>query len=133
MLEVTRTRSSRIDVYLLLLLLLVVLVAQAQWTTGIASDGALYFAHLRSLVFDHDLQIGPEVQALGLPPRPHHVIPIGPTIIWAPAYLLVAVIDWLGAAAGFWPRRTDVLLGLTGPYVQAALLSSFAVAAVGLI
>jgi len=25
------------------------------WNNGVTSDGALYFAHLRSLVFDHDL------------------------------------------------------------------------------
>ncbi len=78
MLEATRTRSTRLDVYLFGLLLIVVLVAQVKWTNGITSDCALYFAHLRSLVFDHDLQIDPEIQALGLPPRPHHVIPIGP-------------------------------------------------------
>ena len=108
MLEATRTRSARLDVYLLGLLLLLVLIAQLEWTNGITSDGALYFAHLRSLVFDHDLQIDPEIQALALPPRPHHVIPIGPSIVWAPAYLIVALVDWIGSAAGFWTRATDV-------------------------
>src|SRR5947209_898111 len=132
MLNATRTRLARFDLYLLGLLLLVVLVAQVKWTEGIESDGALYFAHLRSLVFDHDLQIDPETQALGLPPRPHHVIPIGPSIIWAPAYLAVAATDWIGFKAGLWARRSDILLGLTGPYVQAATLSSFALAALGL-
>src|SRR5438105_6648898 len=125
MLEATRTRSTRLDVYLLGLLLVVVLVAQQKWTYGITSDGALYFAHLRSLVFDRDLQIDPEVQVLGLPPRPHHVIPIGPSIAWAPAYVIVAAVDWAGSAAGLWTRPTDVSLGLRGAYVQAALLSSF--------
>ena len=60
MLEATRTRSARFDLYLLGLLLLVMLVAQLKWTYGVTSDGALYFAHLRSLIFDHDLQIDPE-------------------------------------------------------------------------
>src|SRR5437667_1489345 len=120
MLERTRItprvgRLGAVDLYLLALLLVVVFIAQLKLNNGVTSDGALYFAHLRSLVFDHDLQIDAEIQFLGLPARPHHVIPIGPTILWAPLYLLVAVGDWLGSRAGFWMRESGVALGSTRP------------------
>lgn len=135
--EPTRTRpGGRLGVFdlsLLGLLLLAVLFAQVRLNSGITSDGALYFAHLRSLVFDHDLQIDAEIQYLGLPPRPHHVIPIGPTILWAPLYLLVAAADWIGAKAGWWTRESGVALGLTWAYIQSALLASFAAAAAGIV
>ena len=71
------------------------LVAQQWLNEGVTSDGNLYFAYLRSLVFDHDLQIGPELDFLHLPPRPHNVVPVGPSILWAPFYLIVAGADWL--------------------------------------
>jgi hypothetical protein len=138
MLERTRTTPrggilGAVDLYLLGVLLVVVLIAQAKLNNGITSDGALYFAHLRSLVFDHDLQIDPEIQYLGLPSRPHHVIPIGPTILWAPLYLLVALGDWIGSLAGLWPRESGVALGSTSAYIQAAFLASFATAAAGMV
>jgi hypothetical protein len=138
MLERARTTPrggilGALDLYLLGVLLLVVFIAQLKLNNGIASDGALYFAHLRSLVFDHDLQIDAEIRFLGLPARPHHVIPIGPTILWAPLYLLVALGDWIGARAGLWTRESGVALGSTGAYVQATFLVSFATAAAGIV
>ncbi len=114
-------------------MLLATLVAQQSLNNGITSDGALYFAHLRSVVFDGDLDIGPEIAALGQPPRPHHVVPIGPAIVWAPAYLLVAAGDWIGAAAGMWTRPAGVAVGLGWWYILAALLSSWLAMAAGLV
>ena len=114
-------------------MLLAVGLLQQRLTNGVTSDGCLYFAHLRSLVFDHDLQIGPELEILHLPPRPHDVVPIGPAILWAPLYLLVAAADWAGEWLGFWTRASGTALGLTGPYARAAFVSSFAAAAVGLV
>ncbi|PYR49087.1 MAG: hypothetical protein DMF95_12990 [Acidobacteria bacterium] len=93
----------------------------------------MYFAHLRSVVFDGDLDIGPEIAALGQPARPHHVVPIGPAIVWAPAYLLVASGDWSGAAAGMWTRPAGVALGLGRWCIQAAFLSSWLAMAAGLV
>jgi len=121
------------DLLALIVVLLAVLFAQQKLSNGITSDGALYFAHLRSVVFDHDLDIAREMDALRQPQRPHHVVPIGPAIAWAPAYLAVAAVDRLGSAAGAWTRATGADLGLTGAYVQAAALSSFLVMAAGLI
>lgn len=107
------------------------LVADAH---GITTDGVTYFAQLRSLVFDRDLDVAREFGVLGQPPRPNHVVPIGPTLLWAPLYLLVTLGDGLGRAAGWWRAPDDpAALGLTLPYVRAALLSSFAIGATGLV
>ena len=73
------------DSYALAALLLLLFLAQRKWNAGITSDGSLYFAYLRSFVFDRDLQIGPEIAFLNLPPRPHYIVPVGPAILWAPA------------------------------------------------
>lgn len=126
---IARARRA-LDLYLLVGFLGLLLVAQQKLNEGITSDGALYFAHLRSLVFDRDLDITAELAALHQPPRPHHVVPIGPAIAWAPAYLAVAAVDSIG---GSHRGPAEPLRGLTGPYVQAAILSSFAVMAAGLI
>src|SRR5437899_2409286 len=81
--------------------------------------GALYFAHLRSAVCDRDLDIGAELEALHQPPRPHHVVPIGPSIAWAPAYLAVAAADWIGGMTRRSTRDAGAARGLTGAYVEA--------------
>ena len=100
-LQTTPAKSiAPFDLYLLGVLLVAVVIAQQALNDGVTSDGCLYFAYLRSLVFDRDVQIGPELQFLRLPPRPHVVVPIGPAIVWAPFYGLVAVVDWLGATVG---------------------------------
>ncbi len=117
-----------LDIYLLIAVLAGVLVAQQRLNNGITSDGALYFAHLRSVVFDRDLEIAPELANLGQPPRPHHVVPIGPAIIWAPGYLLVAALDKIGAVG---ERPPGVELGLSQPYITSALVSSWLAMAAG--
>jgi hypothetical protein len=122
-----------LDVGLLIAFLAALLVAQHRLNNGITSDGALYFSHLRSVVFDRDLDIAAELDALHQPPRPHHVVPIGPAIVWAPAYLAVAALDAVGALAGRGPAVNGAAHGLTGAYVQAAILSSFAAMAAGLL
>jgi hypothetical protein len=129
--KIVRARPA-LDVFLLIIFLAGLLLAQQRLNNGITSDGALYFAHLRSIVFDRDFDIAAELEALRQPPRPHHVVPIGPAIVWAPAYLTVAAADWVGGAAG---RRVDRdgLRGLGDAYVKAAILSSFAVMAAGLL
>ncbi len=121
------------DLFALIAVLLAVLFAQQKLSNGITSDGALYFAHLRSIVFDHDLEITAEIDALHQEHRPHDVVPIGPAIVWAPAYLTVAALDRIGSGAGAWTRAAGTHLGLTAGYVQAAAVSSFLMMAVGLI
>ncbi|MEZ5291642.1 MAG: hypothetical protein R2745_11195 [Vicinamibacterales bacterium] len=102
-------------------------------THGITTDGVTYFAQLRSLVFDRDLDVAREFAVLGQPARPNHVVPVGPTLIWAPLYLTVVLVDAIGRTVGAWPSPSDpTTLGLGLPYVRAALLSSYALGAVGL-
>ncbi|MCC6989720.1 MAG: hypothetical protein IT181_12015 [Acidobacteria bacterium] len=102
-------------------------------THGITTDGVTYFAQLRSVVVDGDLDVTREFAYLGQPPRPNHVVPIGPTLIWTPLYLLVTAVDALGRLAGAWRGPADAATqGLGLPYVRAVLLSSFAVGAAGL-
>lgn len=121
------------DIHGLALVLLYAVGVLLKDTHGITTDGVTYFAQLRSLVFDRDLDVAREFTVLGQPPRPNHVVPIGPTLLWAPLYLVVAFGDWLGRAAGMWRPPADAsTLGLTLPYVRAALLSSFALGAAGL-
>ena len=59
-----------------------------------------YFAQLRSVIFDRDLDVAAEFAYLGQPPRPNHVVPIGPVLLWLPLYLAVAVVDAVGSRAG---------------------------------
>jgi hypothetical protein len=106
-----------------------------QWADahGITTDGVTYFSQLRSLVFDRDLDVTREFAILNQPPRPNHVVPVGPLLLWAPLYLAVAAVDGVGRGVGLWAAPADLSsLGLGLPYVRAALLSSFAIGAVGL-
>lgn len=101
---------------------------------GVTTDGVTYFAQLRSLVFDRDLDVTREFAVLGQPARPNHVVPVGPTLLWAPLYVAVSIVDALGRALGLWRGPADAsMLGLTVPYIRAALLSSFALGAAGLV
>lgn len=113
-------------------LLLYALGVQLADSHGISTDGVTYFTQLRSLIFDQDLDVAREFAVLAQAPRPNHVVPIGPTLVWAPLYLTVAAIDALGRTLGLWPAPTDpTTLGLGLPYVRAASLSSFAIGAAG--
>jgi len=114
--------------------LLIGLGVQFEDAHGVTTDGVIYFAQLRSALFDHDLHVAAEFAYLGQPARPSHVVPIGPTLIWLPLYGAVAAVDGVGRALGAWPApREAIAAGLTLPYVRAALVSSFAIGAVGLI
>lgn len=118
------------DVHVLAAALLIVLAAKQGFHWQITSDGGLYFANLRSLVFDHDLQVRPELDVLGLADRPHSIVPVGPAIVWAPLYLVVVGVDWLvGLSPGL---PAGAAHGLQGPYVRSALVSSWLIAATGL-
>lgn len=118
----------------LVLALLYWLAVQQVRTAGITSDGCLYFAHMRSLIFDGDLAIDPELAILQLGERPHHIVAIGPAVVWAPLYLAVAAVDWLGQNVGAWGTAEDTLTRtLTGAYARAAMLGTWFTAAGGLV
>ena len=86
----TRWRSSS----------LIALGVQFADTHGITTDGVIYFSQLRSVIFDRDLDVAAEFAYLRQPPRPSHVVPIGPTFVWLPLYLVVAAVDAVGRALG---------------------------------
>jgi hypothetical protein len=126
--------SRTADVHALALVLLYALGVQLADAHGITTDGVTYFAQLRSVIFDRDLDVAREFAYLGQPPRPTHVVPIGPVLVWLPLYALVTAVDGLGRLAGLWTAPADpVALGLGPPYVRAALLSSFAIGAAGVL
>lgn len=121
------------DLHALAAVLLAALGVQFADTHGITTDGVIYFSQLRSVIFDRDLDVAAEFAFLRQPPRPYHVVPIGPTIVWLPLYLAVAVIDAAGRWLQLWTAPPDPGIGLTLPYVRAALVSSFAIGAAGLV
>jgi len=123
-----------VDFHVVWLALLVAFGIQFEDAHGITTDGVTYFAQLRSVIFDHDLDVEREFAFLQQPPRPGHIVPIGPIPVWLPLYLSVAAVDAVGRGARWWtPPADPVALGLTLPYVRAALVSSFAIAALGVI
>ena len=121
------------DVHALGLVLLYALGVLMADSHGISTDGVTYFAQLRSVIFDRDLDVAAEFAYLGQPPRPNYVVPIGPVLLWLPLYLAVAAVDTLGRGLGLWSAPADATtIGLGLPYVRAALISSFAIGAAGL-
>lgn len=122
------------DLHVMGLVLLYALGVQMADAHGITTDGVTYFAQLRSVIFDRDLDVVREFAILGQPARPNHVVPIGPILVWLPLYLTVAAVDAIGRGIGLWAAPADAAaIGLGLPYVRAALISSFAIGAAGLL
>jgi len=122
------------DFHLVWLVLLFSFGVQMEDAHGVTTDGVVYFTQLRSVIFDRDLDVAREFAYLQQPPRPAHIVPIGPVPIWLPLYLAVAAADAIGRTIRWWPAPADpIAIGLTTPYVRAALMSSFAVGAAGLL
>jgi hypothetical protein len=128
-----RLLADEADAHALALVLLGATVYMLGHNHGVSSDGVVYVAQLRSLVFDHDFDIVREVELLRQPARPHYVVPVGPLVVWSPLYLLVAFIDTVGRAVGWWsPPDDPAAIGLGTAFIRAIMLSSAAVAALGL-
>ena len=73
------------------------LAMQLQFGARLQSDGFYYFAYLRSLAFDRDVNFMNDYRLIGLGDKPHLFEPtvtghahsawtIGPAIVWAPFY-----------------------------------------------
>jgi hypothetical protein len=123
-----------LDWHGLAVVMLLALGVQFEDAHGVTTDGVIYFSQLRSVIFDRDLNVASEFAFLGQPPRPYHVVPIGPTLVWLPLYGAVAAGDAIGRTIGAWSGPADPAgVGLTAPYVRAALVSSFAIGMVGLV
>lgn len=122
------------DLHALAAVLVAALAVQFADTHGVTTDGVIYFTQLRSVIFDGDLDVAAEFAFLQQPPRPSHIVPVGPTFVWLPLYLSVAAVDAAGRGLTLWGGPADTAgIGLTLPYIRAALVSSFAIGAVGLV
>lgn len=122
------------DIHALALLLLAALAVQFADSHGVTTDGVIYVSQMRSAIFDRDLDLASEFARLGQPPRPSQIVPIGPTLLWLPAYLLLAATDALGRTMGMWSAPVDSAdLGLTLAYIRAISVTSFLVSAAGLV
>lgn len=97
----------------------------------VGSDGIGYFANLRSLVFDHDLNLVNDYRALtGFVP-PHASTPkysIGVALLWLPFYLVAHVLVLLVRTLGFGVSDS----GYGDPYQTAVCLGTMVYGYVGL-
>jgi hypothetical protein len=105
----------------------------AQLTLGarLQSDGFYYFAYLRSIAFDRDVDFNNDYRLLGLGDKAHlfnatptghaqSAATIGPAIVWAPFFSAAHVVAVCLAASGA-AVATD---GTSYPYRQAVCVGS---------
>lgn len=102
------------------------LYAQQRLGARLQSDGFYYYAYLRSIVVDGDVDFTNDYRLLGLSDKPHLFVPtptgyaqsawtIGPAILWAPFYGVGHI-----AAESLQARGRDVETnGTSFPYRQA--------------
>jgi hypothetical protein len=119
-------RADRVVVLLLIAAFASGLVAQQALGARLQSDGFYYFAYLRSLWFDHDVDFANDYRALGLGDKTYLFAPtptghaqsawtIGPALVWSPFF---AGGDLVAARLSRW--RPDVARdGTSFPYRQA--------------
>jgi hypothetical protein len=111
---------------------------QIQLGARLQSDGFYYFAYLRSLAFDGDVEFSNDYKLLGLGDKPHLFQPtptgyaqsawtIGPAFVWAPFFAAAHPIAGRLAAAG-----ADVSTnGVSYPYRQAVCIAGLVYALLG--
>lgn len=98
-----------------------------QHSRALDSDGIHYYAYLRSLLFDQDLDLANDYRLLGYDERHKNVLPVGAPMLWAPFVAPVFVAAQAARLFGA-PAPTGV-----EPVFQAAVaLGTFACAAAGL-
>ena len=132
-------RGSRARVALLFAALFTVgVAAQIHLGARLQSDGFYYFAYLRSLVFDRDVEFSNDYRLLGLGDKPHLFEPtptgyaqsawtIGPAIVWAPFFAAAHPVAGRLAAGG-----ADVSTnGISYPYRQAVCIAGLVYALLG--
>jgi hypothetical protein len=115
---------------LLAVLFAVCLTVQLQLNARLQNDGFYYFAYLRSLAFDHDINFANDYRMLGLGDKAHLFAPtptghaqsawtIGPAIVWSPFFAAGHLVaEWLGAHSS--NVSTD---GTSFPYTQAVCVA----------
>ncbi len=114
------------------------MAAQLHLGARLQSDGFYYFAYLRSIVFDRDVEFSNDYKLLGLGDKAHLFNPtptgyaqsawtIGPAIVWAPFFAAAHPIANRLAATG-----ADVSTnGISYPYRQAVCIAGLFYALLG--
>jgi hypothetical protein len=112
--------------------------AQLNLGARLQSDGFYYFAYLRSLVFDRDVEFSNDYRLLGLGDKAHLFVltptghaqsawTIGPALVWAPFFAAAHPIAARLAAGG-----ADVSTnGISYPYRQAVCIAGLVYALLG--
>jgi hypothetical protein len=114
------------------------LAAQIHFGARLQSDGFYYFAYLRSIVFDGDVDFTNDYRLLGLGDKPHLFEPtptgyaqsawtIGPAMVWSPFFAAGHVV-----ATTLHRTRPDVSTnGVSFPYRQAVAVAGLFYALLG--
>jgi hypothetical protein len=99
------------------------------------ADSINYFAYLRSLAFDRDLDFANEWQAWGLEPAlptatglRANAQSVGPALVWSPFFLLAHLLVLVEHAFGAARHAAD---GLSDPYRRASALGTLTAVALG--
>jgi hypothetical protein len=101
----------------------------------LGGDSKSYLMHLRSAVFDHDLRFEHDLALWGYVDVPSdswiskNVHPIGPALLWSPAYLLAHGYVLLNRALG---RNVWAADGIDVPYIRAVAAMTVTWVLVGL-
>ncbi|MBI4477928.1 MAG: hypothetical protein HY654_12190, partial [Acidobacteria bacterium] len=114
-------------------------VAQLHLGARLQSDGFYYYAYLRSLWFDGDVDFTNDYTMIGLGDKPHLFVPtatghaqsawtIGPAIVWSP-FFGVGHLVARGLQARGYPVSAD---GTSFPYRQAVCLAGLFYGLLGL-
>ena len=112
----------------------------------VIGDATHHYVQLRSAVFDRDLHFRNEyVRLYGLrgdepgvewvyestaTGHVRNLMPVGPALLWAPAYLLVSALVWIGGLLGFtypldgYGRLFQAAAGISGIEIPAAAWNS---------
>ena len=106
------------------------LIAQLALGARLQSDGFYYYAYLRSIWFDRDVDFTNDYRMLGLGNRPHLFEPtptgyaqsawtIGPAIVWSPFFGIGHLVAGRLAASG----ANIAVDGTSAPYRQAVCVA----------
>lgn len=96
-------------------------------TRRLESDGIMYYAFLRSLLFDGDLRFVNDFALLGWADVPN-VLPIGAPLLWSPFVLLAHMVRQAARVFG-----ADAPTGVEPIYQAAACLATVAYGSAGLL
>ncbi len=132
-------RVDALVIWLLLAALPAGLAAQLALGARLQSDGFYYFAHLRSLWFDHDQDLANDYRLLGMESKTNLFVPtvtghaqsawtIGPSLVWAPFFAVGDAVARYGQASDPAPK-TD---GTSYPYRQAVCVAGLVWGLLGL-